>query len=583
MADNIIAQAYVQIIPTTDGIGSSISKAIDDSGGEVEKASSSLGSKIGGGLSKGLTGAGTVLGTSLVGAIGLTKGLTDLATSSASTADHIDKMSQKIGISREAYQELDFIASQSGMSVDSLQSGMKSLTAVMDGVANGTESSIQKFEALGVSAVNADGSLRSQEDVLFETLTALQGVENQTEKARLATELFGKSGTELMPLLNSETGSIEEMKKQAHKLGLVLSDDMIDNSVELTDSLDQTKRAFSSLITNLGGSLAPVVTQMSNGLQEFLPTLQTAISELSPLLIDMFAQIGPTLVQMAQDLLPVIMNVISELLPPVTDIIMALLPTLMTILDAIVPIIEAVLPLLSPIVELLSAILVPVLDLLTPIIQVISDVLKFFLDNIIAYLTPKLENLSTFISETLVPAFKKMGEVAKDVFKKVWEVVKPIINSILGGIEKLVNGVIKGLNFILKGISKIANGVGHLIGLNPINLQLDEVTLPRLKQGGILEKGQMGFLEGDGAEAVVPLENNKKWIGAVANQFERSQFSQNNDSKLADMIGEAVAYSLQNLNIQANIELEADDRRLFKVVQQQARIYNNTTGQGAFS
>ena len=48
--------------------------------------------------------------------------------------------------------------------------------------------------------------------------------DNQAEKARLANELFGRSGSELMPLLNGEAGSIEAMKEQAHELGLVLGD-----------------------------------------------------------------------------------------------------------------------------------------------------------------------------------------------------------------------------------------------------------------------------------------------------------------------------------------------------------------------
>ena len=45
-------------------------------------------------------------------------------------------------------------------------------------------------------------------------------------------------------------------------------------------------------------------------------------------------------------------------------------------------------------------------------------------------------------------------------------------------------------------------------------------TIPLLESGGILEKGQVGFLEGNGAEAVVPLERNKKWIHAVAQDMD---------------------------------------------------------------
>lgn len=208
--------------------------AIDETGDKAESFSSKLKDGI---------ATAAKWGTAIVaGATTAVAGLAKLATSSASTADNIDKMSQKIGISREAYQELDFIFSQSGTSVDNLQMGMKSLIAAMDGAASGTESNIEQFEKLGISVTDANGDLRDGEEVMFETLAALQAMENQTEKARLASELFGRSGTELMPLLNSEAGSIEAMKEQAHELGLVLGDELIDDGVELTDTLDQNEK-----------------------------------------------------------------------------------------------------------------------------------------------------------------------------------------------------------------------------------------------------------------------------------------------------------------------------------------------------
>ena len=238
---------------------SEANSSIDETSGKAESFSSKLTSGI---ATVGKWGTAIVAGaTTAVG------GLTAFATSSASTADHIDKMSQKIGISRQAYQELDFICSQSGTSVDNLQAGMKSLTSAMDGARDGTASNVAQFERLGVAVTNTDGTFRSQEDVFFDTITALQGMDDQTEKARLATELFGRSGTELLPLLNSESGSIEEMRNQAHELGLVLDDELIDSGVQLTDSLDQTKRAFQSIAVQLGGALMPIITEVSSYIQ----------------------------------------------------------------------------------------------------------------------------------------------------------------------------------------------------------------------------------------------------------------------------------------------------------------------------
>ena len=187
-----------------DGVSSKAGK-LGESMQKVGSKVSNVGSKVSGvgkKLTKSVTLPVAAAGTALIG----------FANKSASTADNIDKMSQKIGISRQAYQELDFVCSQSGTSVDTLKMGVKTLTAAMDGAASGTKSNVEQFQKLGVSVVDSNGKLRSQEDVMWDVFSALQKMDNQTEKARLATELFGKSGSELMPMLNGASGSIESMK-----------------------------------------------------------------------------------------------------------------------------------------------------------------------------------------------------------------------------------------------------------------------------------------------------------------------------------------------------------------------------------
>ena len=114
------------------------------------------------------SGIGTAAkwGAGLVAAAGAgAAALYGVATKSAETADHIDKMSQKIGISRTAYQELDFILSQNGMSVDQLQGGMKKLVNTMQSAQDGNKTASATFAELGVSVTDSTGALRNQEDV----------------------------------------------------------------------------------------------------------------------------------------------------------------------------------------------------------------------------------------------------------------------------------------------------------------------------------------------------------------------------------------------------------------------------------
>lgn len=247
-----------------------------------------------------IVGAATTAGAAMVG----------MATKTAANCDEIDKMSQKLGISREAYQEWNYILSQNGADINSLGAGMKTLTANMDKVTEGNKTAIANFQKLGLSVYDSTGKLKSQEQMFEETVIALQSMEDGTEKARLATEMFGKQGQELMPLLNGEAGSVEELKKKAHDLGMVLGDETVDAGVSFTDTMDTLKRAGTGLFNFLGGVVMPIVEQFANSIIDNMPMIQGMISQFTPILQQAAQAILPALMQLVQQLLPAIFNLL---------------------------------------------------------------------------------------------------------------------------------------------------------------------------------------------------------------------------------------------------------------------------------
>lgn len=489
-------------------------------------------------LGKGISTAAK-WGTAIVGgATAAVGGMMKMAESSAATADNIDKMSQKLGLSRTAFQELDFILSQSGTSIDSFQGGMKSLLANMDKVSEGNKTASENFKILGVEVQNADGSLKNQEQVLYETIEAFQEMEDSAEKTRLAQEMFGKSGSELMPLLNGAAGSMEEMKKQAHDLGLVMSDELIDSGVNLTDSLDQTKRAFSAIITTLGASLMPIVTQVSDYIQQSLPKIQDMIKKLEPILNNVFEKLIPPLMDLAEALFPVLMDLIIDLIPPLTQIVSALLPVIIDLVSAIAPILTPILQLLSPLIALVVQLIEPISELIQKVLPNLITMITSVITRAINPLKAAFTVLGQIITDVLSNAFNTVLNVfenikgvfnglidfIKGVFTGNWKMafqgLVEIIKNIFGGIVEVVkfpiNHMISIINGFISGINKIEiPDWVPIVGGKGINIS----PIPLLEKGGVLEKGQTGFLEGNGAEAVVPLENNQKWIHAVANDM----------------------------------------------------------------
>ena len=129
------------------------------------------------------------------------------------------------------------------------------------------------------------------------------------------------------------------------------------------------------------------------------------------------------------------------------------------------------------------------------------------------------------IPEWFETKFRKAWQKVKDVFSTGGKIFDGIKEGIVSAFKAVVNAIIRGLNKVIaipfKGINKaldVIRGI-EIMGFKPFSGLLPSIDVPQiplLAKGGVLRKGQMALLEGAGAEAVIPLENNKKWINATA-------------------------------------------------------------------
>ncbi|MBQ2544749.1 MAG: hypothetical protein II557_00530, partial [Clostridia bacterium] len=184
----------------------------------AEAKSEGFGSKLKSGLA-----TATKVGAAAIGAVGAAATAAGVAITKqtgelAAYGDNIDKMSQKMGMSATAYQEWDAILQHSGTSIETMKTGMKTLTTA-------AETGNDAFQKLGMS--QAEIANMSQEELFGATITALQNVESETERTYLASKLLGKGGTELGALLNTSAEDTEKMRQRVHELGGVMSDEAV--------------------------------------------------------------------------------------------------------------------------------------------------------------------------------------------------------------------------------------------------------------------------------------------------------------------------------------------------------------------
>lgn len=222
-------------------------------GGVAGKITSGLGTaaKVGATAMAGLAAATATVTTAMAGA----------ASATADYGDNIDKMSQKMGMSAQAYQEWDAVMQHSGTSIESMQAGMKTL-------ANAVESGNEAFKRIGLT--QEEIASMSQEDLFAATIEGLQNVEDTTERTYLAGQLLGRGATELGALLNTSAEDTQKMRDRVHELGGVMSDDAVKSSAAFKDSLQDLQTGIGGLRNNLMADFLPSITQVMNGLQELV-------------------------------------------------------------------------------------------------------------------------------------------------------------------------------------------------------------------------------------------------------------------------------------------------------------------------
>lgn len=430
-------------------------KSIDTTTEKAEKSGSKIGSAFGK-IAKGAAVVGTAVVT---GAAAVGTAAFKMASDTADAADHIDKMAQKIGISREAYQEWDYVLGQNGMSVDALQNGMKTLRSQMNAVMNGNEATAATFESLGVSVTNADGSMRSQEEVLNDTIAALQGVTDDAEKATLAQQLFGKAGIDMIPLLNQTAESTQGLKDQAHELGMIMGDEAIDAGVAFGDSLDTVKNSFTGLTNQLGAAVLPLITSFLNLIIEHIPDIQALFARLTPIMESLFDSVLPPLFDLIESLLPVLFDLLETLLPVFESIITAILPVIVDLLQLLLPfLVEIIQQILPIVIELIQALMPLFAQILETILPVIIDLLRILLPPLIEIIQAILPVVINLLN-TVIPLVLQIIQSLLPVLLQLLETFTPIFKPILSLITSVLSPLMELINMILPPIISLLTSI----------------------------------------------------------------------------------------------------------------------------
>lgn len=315
-----------------------------------------------------------------------------------------------------------------------------------------------------------------------------------------ATELAGRLGTSILdmiltPITENSSGFKEALSNTLGPISEVLT--------ALANSFSQTWSEINQMYKK---HIAPMFSSIRDGLSEVIETLLSGYNTyFAPVLDSLAGKFSEVWGDHIQPLLSSFIDLFGEVATFIENVWKSVFqPLLNWVADKIFPVIS---PVLEGIGTLVLTVFAGIADTLNGFITVATGVIGF-------------------VNGVFSGDWSKAWEGVKTVFKGVWDAmpdfIKGPIKLIIGFVNSMIGAIENGINFVVRGMNNLQFDVPDWvpgIGGETFGFDLNEISLPRIPQlarGGVLEKGQVGLLEGNGAEAVVPLEKNTKWISRVA-------------------------------------------------------------------
>lgn len=385
-------------------------------------------------MGKGVAGAVTV-GTAALAAmgtvtIGATSAIIDSAAEVSAYGDNIDKMSQKMGISIEAYQEWDAVMQHSGTSMESLKASMKTLATAAE---NGNEAFVQ----LGISEEQL--ATLSNEELFSQVITGLQNMEEGTERTYIASQLLGRGATELGALLNTSAEETQAMKDRVHELGGVMSEEAVKSAAQFQDNLQDLQTAMEGIKRNIVSELLPGLSTLMDGFTRLLSgdmDADTVIEEGIGKLLDGITNAGEKIMNLVTEIFPRVVEGIAnhfpDLIKSVVSLLQSMVPTLLSALsDDVLPALLGALP-----------------GLLETLISVIPPFFFSVLNQVLEFL-PLLLDLALKLIMTLAEG---IAEAIPNLIPTIYSVIMTIVSVISKNLPMLVEVAVKIVVALIEGL-----------------------------------------------------------------------------------------------------------------------------------
>lgn len=349
---------------------------------------------------------------------------------------------------------------------------------------------------------------------------------------------FAKVGDVISNVLSKiDTSGITELTSQVSKV-------LAPAFKEVKKAIDEMKVALKPIAKEILGKIGSAIQNVVNQAQKILSVVGPPILAIIKKIIQTVIGMIPVITSILQ----IVGSVVSGIISFITMVVTYVGTAIATILGIIMPIVQIVATIVANIWSVIltvsqniwskvSEVVTAIIGFVNNLFKTVSDVVgkiwskiqdsmnkvrdkvQGVIDNINKY----FNNVKSTVSDVFNGIWSKVSGVMDNVGNKIsnvlqgiqnsWSGLKGFVSGVFGGIEGAVSSLVGSVKGMVNGVIGGINGAIGIINKIP-GVHIGKI--PRLERGGVLKRGQIGLLEGNGAEAVVPLERNKAWIRAVA-------------------------------------------------------------------
>lgn len=440
---------------------------------------------------KGLVGASAALVASVTAAAAA---IALIAANAANAGEDIENAATKFGLTTDEVQELQHVAASSGVSFESMGIGLKNLNRLAGDAAGGSKEAANKFRQFGIDIRDGNGKLKPTGVLLQDVANKIKSAPNAMRQTAIAMGLLGKSGNELLPVLEKGGPALAEMMGEAHTLGNVLSKEALVAVGKLDTSLDALGAASHGLSLRFGAGVAPAVTIVTDALKNLLINNRELIDR-------GIKALGDALVSVA--------SVIASFIETVDEhkVLFAALTGILAVfagvaLASVTAALWAAVPAAAALGTAIWAGLAPIIAIAAPIIAlgillalIAEDIWVFSEggDSAIGELLKSFKLLGIWISEwstglwdditgAFSSAFNWLSGLAKSVFaliaKQIIGPFQPLIDFWLDMLAMIGSAIQQASSFVAGVLGSVANSlIGFWTGvLDSIGSVIDSVT-----------------------------------------------------------------------------------------------------------